>query len=131
MRERGVEVVELHNLLAETMAMPEAKTWLLDRKIVANEVGLGLVDETRAFLDGLDDRTLAEYLIGGLATTDLPDELRTGYVALARESAGCARLPHAAAAQHALHARHHVLALRRGDLQPAVLAGPPRRDAAR
>jgi arginine deiminase len=88
MRDRGVEVVELHNLLTETMAIAEAKEWLLDRKIVANEVGLGLVDETRSFLDGLDDRTLAEFLIGGLATTELPDDLRPGYVALARESAG-------------------------------------------
>ena len=35
MRDRGVEVVELHNLLTETMAIPEAKAWLLDRKIVA------------------------------------------------------------------------------------------------
>src|SRR3989337_1168140 len=42
MRERGVEVVELHNLLSETMAIPEAKAWLLDRQIVANEGGLGL-----------------------------------------------------------------------------------------
>ena len=53
MRDRGVDVVELHNLLAETMDIPEARTWLLDRKIVANEVGLGLVDETRNFLDEL------------------------------------------------------------------------------
>src|SRR6478735_4662599 len=44
LRARGVEVVELHDLLAETMAIPEAKSWLLDRKIVANRVGLGLVD---------------------------------------------------------------------------------------
>jgi arginine deiminase len=88
MRDRGVEVVELHNLLTETMDIPEAKTWLLDRKIVANEVGLGLVDETRSYLDGLGSRQLAELLIGGMATTDLPDELRTGYVALAREAAG-------------------------------------------
>src|SRR5829696_3184887 len=42
MRERGVEVVELHNVLTETMAIGEARSWLLDRKIVANEVGLGL-----------------------------------------------------------------------------------------
>jgi arginine deiminase len=88
MRDRGVEVVELHNLLAETMAIPEARSWLLDRKIVANEVGLGLLDETRSYLDGLDPRPLAEMLIGGMATTDLPGELRPGYVALARESAG-------------------------------------------
>jgi arginine deiminase len=35
MRDRDVEVVELHNLLTETMEIPDAKAWLLDRKIVA------------------------------------------------------------------------------------------------
>jgi arginine deiminase len=88
MRERGVEVVELHNLLTEVLAIPEAKAWLLDRKIVANEVGMGLVDDTRAYLESLPERALAEYLIGGLATTDLPDDFRPGYLALARESTG-------------------------------------------
>jgi arginine deiminase len=88
MRERGVEVVELHNVLAETLAMPEAKTWLLDRKITANEVGLGLVDGTRGFLESLDPRKLAEFMIGGLSTVDLPDDFRSGYLALAREQTG-------------------------------------------
>ncbi|MGC5531699.1 arginine deiminase [Streptomyces sp. SR-10] len=85
---RGVEVVELHELLAATMADPEARAWLLDRKITANEVGLGLIDDTRAFLETLTPQHLAEYLIGGLATADLPDAFRSGYVALAREGAG-------------------------------------------
>ena len=31
MRERGVDVVEMHNALAETLAIREAKNWLLDR----------------------------------------------------------------------------------------------------
>ena len=88
MRNRGVEVVELHNVLTETLAIAEAKAWLLDRKITANEVGLGLVDDTRAFLDGLEPRRLAEYLIGGLATADLPDDFRPSYLALAREHTG-------------------------------------------
>ncbi len=88
LRERGVEVVELHQVLAQTMAVPEARTWLLDRKITANEVGLGLVEDTRAFLEQLDDQRLAEFLIGGLSTTDLPADFRPGYVALARESTG-------------------------------------------
>ncbi|KOG33662.1 MULTISPECIES: arginine deiminase [Streptomyces] len=88
LNQRGVDVVELHQLLAETMAIPEAKAWLLDRKIVPNEVGLGLVDDTRAFLDSLDPRELAEFLIGGLSTADLPDEFRSGYVSLAREGIG-------------------------------------------
>jgi arginine deiminase len=88
MRDRGIEVLELHDVLAETVGDPEARAWLLDRKITANEVGVGLVDETRSFLDGLDDRTLTELLIGGLATTDLPDDFRSGYLALAREPIG-------------------------------------------
>jgi arginine deiminase len=88
MRDRGVEVVELHNVLTETMAKDEAKAWLLDRKIVPNEVGVGLVAETRAYLDSLDPRTLANYLIGGLSTQELPVDLRPGYLALAREATG-------------------------------------------
>src|SRR6266550_7875007 len=88
MRERGVEVVELHNLLTEMLATPDAKAWLLDRKITANEVGLGLVSETRAFLDGLEHRALARYLIGGLSTADLPGDFRPAYIALAREKTG-------------------------------------------
>lgn len=88
MRDRGVEVLELHNLLAETMDNAEAKAWLLDRKIVANEVGLGLVADTRDFLDSLPSRRLAELLIGGMSTRDLPTDLRSGYLALAREASG-------------------------------------------
>lgn len=88
MRDRGVEVVELHELLAETMEQPAAKEWLLDRKIVANEVGLGLVQDTRDFLNSLVPRRLAELLIGGMSTRDLPAELKSGYRALAREATG-------------------------------------------
>ena len=88
MRERGVEVVELHNLLTEMLAIPQAKAWLLDRKITANEVGLGLVDDTRAFLDSLEPRQLAEFMIGGLSTADLPGGFRPDYLALAREHTG-------------------------------------------
>jgi arginine deiminase len=88
MRDRGTEVVELHNLLTEILAIGEAKKWLLDRKITANEVGLGLVADTRAFLESLEPRKLAEFMIGGLATADLPDEFRPGYLALAREHTG-------------------------------------------
>src|SRR3954462_1848245 len=47
MRDHDVDVVELHDVLTETMSNPQAKSWLLDRKIVPNEVGIGLVDDTR------------------------------------------------------------------------------------
>ncbi|HEY7044774.1 MAG TPA: arginine deiminase [Nocardioidaceae bacterium] len=88
MRGRGVEVVELHDLVSETLDIPEAKAWLLDRKIIPNIVGLGLVDDTRAFLESLTSRELAEYLIGGLAVADISDNFQSAYVALAREQIG-------------------------------------------
>ena len=67
MRDRGIEVVELHDLLTQTLQIAEARAWLLDRKIVANEVGVGLVEGTRAYLDSLDARKLARYVIGPLS----------------------------------------------------------------
>jgi arginine deiminase len=86
--QRGVEVVELHALLAETLQVAGARDWLLDRKIEVNHVGLGLVDGTRAYLETLQPQQLAEFLIGGLATHDLPEDFRSGYISLARESTG-------------------------------------------
>ena len=86
--QRGVEVVELHDLVAQTMEVDRARDWLLDRKIEPNHVGIGLVDATRAYLESLAPRQLAEYLIGGMATNDLPEDHRTDYIALARESTG-------------------------------------------
>ncbi|AHH19448.1 arginine deiminase [Nocardia nova SH22a] len=88
LRERGVEVVELHNLLTETLAVPGSRDWLFDRLVTVDQVGPGLIDDTRAYLAALDDRSLATYLIGGLAVADLPAEFATGYRALAREGGG-------------------------------------------
>lgn len=88
MRSHGVEAVELHDVLAQTMAEPDAKSWLLDRVIVPNEVGPGVVDGARGFLETLEPTRLAEHLIGGLATSDLPDQFRNDFLALARESTG-------------------------------------------
>src|SRR5687767_5308969 len=75
MRDRGVDAVEMHNLLAETVAVPEAKKWILDNQVVPNQVGLELVDEIRSYLEGLSDRELAETLIGGLSTVEFPEAI--------------------------------------------------------
>ena len=89
MRERGVEVVEMHNLLAETVAIPEAKSWILDRKIKPTNVGLGLIEDTRAYLESLEPRTLVEFLIGGLSVVDIPKNFATSdYLDLVREAHG-------------------------------------------
>jgi arginine deiminase len=72
MRERGVEVLDLHELLAETVEDKEARKWVLDRRVTPNDVGLGLVPVMRAWLDEMPAPKLAEHLIGGIAILDLP-----------------------------------------------------------
>ena len=88
MRDRGIEVVEMHNLLAETVAVPEAKKWILDNQVVPNQVGLGLVDEVRSYLEGLSNRDLAETLIGGLSTHEFPESIGGEQLELIRDAAG-------------------------------------------
>jgi arginine deiminase len=88
MRDRGVEVVEMHDLLAETLNNPEAKKWILDQQIMPNEVGVELIDEIRSFLERLPSRKLAETLMGGLSTYDLPESYGGEALKLIREAAG-------------------------------------------
>ncbi|HEU0053452.1 MAG TPA: arginine deiminase [Longimicrobium sp.] len=90
LRDLGVEVLEMHDLLAETVAIPEAKAWLLDRQVVPNQVGIGLIDELRGFLEALEPRALAETLIGGLSTHEFPESLGGEMLRLVRDAAGTA-----------------------------------------
>ena len=72
MRERNIDVLEMHNLLTDIVAIPEALDWILERKITANSVGLGLINETASWLRSLEPRQIAEFLIGGVSADDLP-----------------------------------------------------------
>lgn len=72
MRDRGVEVLELHDLLAETLEDPAARTWVLDRRITVNEVGMGSLRHLRPWLEEISAEKLAEHLIGGIAVLDVP-----------------------------------------------------------
>ncbi len=72
MRERGVEVLELHELLATTLSDKEARSWVLDRRITVNDVGQGTARIIRPWLDEMAAEKLAEHLIGGIAILDLP-----------------------------------------------------------
>ena len=81
MRERGTEVVDLHEMLAETLADKAARDWVLERRITRNDVGLGMVDVMRAWLDEMPAPKLAEHLIGGIAILDLPKSERAQMLA--------------------------------------------------
>jgi arginine deiminase len=73
MKERGVEVLELHDLLAETLADKEARTFVLDRQITENAMGIQVASFMRSWLDEIPAPQLAAFLIGGIAISDLPD----------------------------------------------------------
>ncbi|WP_263146108.1 arginine deiminase [Pseudomonas sp. RIT-PI-AD] len=88
LRERGVEVLEMHNLLTETVKNPDALKWILDRKITANQVGVGLISEVRSWLEGQEPRKLAEYLIGGVSGDDLPGTQSAEIVKMFRDYLG-------------------------------------------
>ncbi|MDN7139571.1 arginine deiminase [Pseudomonas sp. JQ170] len=88
MRERGIEVLEMHNLLTDIVAQPEALKWILDRKITPDTVGIGLTNEVRSWLEGLEPRHLAEFLIGGVAGEDLPESEGSGVIKMYRDYLG-------------------------------------------
>ena len=74
MQSRDVEVLELHDLLAATVADPVARSWLLDRKLGPGTLDDELVQQLRPWLEALPPLRLAEHLIGGLARAELPFE---------------------------------------------------------
>ncbi|WP_395397883.1 arginine deiminase [Novosphingobium sp. BL-8A] len=91
MRDRGVDVVEMHDLLTTTVSMPEARKWILDHRVTENEVGLGLLTDVRSYLEGLPDRELAEILIGGLSVDEFPESHSGALMSLIRGTPGIGR----------------------------------------
>jgi arginine deiminase len=72
MEGEGVEVLEVTEMLAAILDMPEARAWLLDRKVTPDHVGVGMLDDLRGWLDAMPARALAEHLLGGVAVHELP-----------------------------------------------------------
>ena len=48
MRARGIEVLEVSELLAKVLDDKAGRAWILDRKVCANNVGIGMLAELRA-----------------------------------------------------------------------------------
>lgn len=75
LQERDVEVLELHDLLAQTLALPAAQRWLLDRCLGEDFVDEETAAALRPWLAELPPARLAEHLIGGLARAEAPFEI--------------------------------------------------------
>jgi arginine deiminase len=73
----GVDVMLVHELLEDVVSDPEGRAYVLDRKLVANEVGVNGVREMRAWMDDLDAPDLVHALIGGVTVGELPPDFRS------------------------------------------------------
>lgn len=71
LRSKGVEVHYYGKLLAETLEIPEGRSFVLDRLCTPQLLGPAMVDAVRRFLEDLDGATLSEFLVGGMLKADL------------------------------------------------------------
>ncbi len=74
LKERDVDVLEMHDMLADTVAVAAARKWLLDRKLGPDFVDAETAAELRPWLEDLSPAKLAAHLIGGVARAELPFE---------------------------------------------------------
>jgi arginine deiminase len=72
MGERGVEVLDMHDLLSDALQDKAALNWLMERKFTENQVGVGIRDELESWIGELPAERLAELLVGGITVADLP-----------------------------------------------------------
>src|SRR5690348_6097883 len=71
LRDHGVRVHYFGQLLAETLELPEARAYVLDRVCTPEVLGPALAGPLRELFDDLDGPRLAEYLTGGVLRADL------------------------------------------------------------
>jgi arginine deiminase len=77
MREQGVEVLLLHDLLTETLADPAAREWVLSRRLRPEEVTTVLSGELIAWMTEMAADQLALRLTGGVLASELPEDIVT------------------------------------------------------
>jgi arginine deiminase len=72
LRNQDVEVLLLHDLLVETLAVAQAREWLLNTQISDFRYGPTFARDLREYLAQMDNEHLATILLGGLAYSELP-----------------------------------------------------------
>jgi arginine deiminase len=83
LRDHGVEVLLLHDLLTETLRDEKARAWVTERVVTERRFGPALAARLSDHLDGLGEPELARCLIGGILASDLTDTDRAALDGLA------------------------------------------------
>jgi arginine deiminase len=84
LREGGVEVLYLQELLAQTLAIPQARAEVLAGTLAEADLGPALGAAVAEWLGGLSGAELAERLIGGITYEELPFTSRSLVAQVAR-----------------------------------------------
>jgi arginine deiminase len=71
MRERGVQVFEAEDLLAEALLKPEAMDWVCNHVLNELAVGITASDRAREWAQTADPKQVADFLIGGISKADV------------------------------------------------------------
>jgi arginine deiminase len=71
LRDLDVDVYLLEQLLRETVAIPEAKKYILDNSLLETVYGPMAIDALYNMFASLDDETLVEHLVGGITKREL------------------------------------------------------------
>jgi len=71
LRDRGIVVHHVDELLADTLATPDGRRYVLDGLCTADRFGPGAADTLRSLAEVADAAELARYLIGGVTKRDL------------------------------------------------------------
>jgi arginine deiminase len=77
MRERGVEVLLFHDLVAETLDAADAREWVLSRRLRPEEVTALFSSELIAWMTEMPSDELATKLTGGVIMSELPKDIVT------------------------------------------------------
>jgi len=75
MRERGVEVFEIEELLAQALAKAEARDWVSDHILNERQVGVVAADRAREWVGSAEPAVVAEFLIGGITKADVRQDV--------------------------------------------------------
>jgi arginine deiminase len=71
MRERGGEVFQAEQLLAEALVKPEVKEWVSDHILSERQVGITASARGREWVEASDPAQVADFLIGGITKAEV------------------------------------------------------------
>ena len=75
MRERGVEALLFHDLLAETLDHREAREWILTRRLRPEEATVMFSGDLTDWMMEMSGDELATRLVGGVTASELPGKI--------------------------------------------------------